>query len=266
MTKWIHCDRCGRNKPNCAKGLCKQCYMHSWVTEHRNSCTDCGKVISNQAQRCNGCATRKRWAEGVFDEEYRQRLSVAIKQSWANGDYDSEETRRRRSESAKARFARGDIEGLFTEEWRQNNAESKRKAWREGRLGGEEWCHKNAEGVKQAYRTGCYDHLYIPGSTLELEIIAALDICGIEYLSQYRPPNCTYFYDEFIPGLNLLLEIDGWFWHHSEIARKRGSVRRDRAKDVWAVENGYRLMRLQEEEIKKQGAWSLVIERVLPLL
>jgi len=35
MSRLIHCDECGHNKPNYAKGLCRRCYNRQWQEEHR---------------------------------------------------------------------------------------------------------------------------------------------------------------------------------------------------------------------------------------
>ena len=40
----------------------------------------------------------------------------------------------------------------------------------------------------------------------------------------------------------------------------------DAEKAIWAEENSFILIVLWEHEIKEQGAWSLVHERILPLL
>lgn len=100
-------------------------------------------------------------------------------------------------------------------------------------------------------------------TSIELAVAAALDICGIEHQAQFRPDGYGRIYDEFVQP-NILIEAHGDYFHSEQYFP--GIEKRDIEKKMWAEENGYRLVIIWEREIKEQGAWSLVHERILPLL
>ncbi len=76
----------------------------------------------------------------------------------------------------------------------------------------------------------------------EKDIVDILDKLGIEYFSQYRIG--YYLYDVYLPNHNILIEYDGWYWHHSDWAIKHGANKRDERKDVLAKQKGLELIRL----------------------
>lgn len=118
----------------------------------------------------------------------------------------------------------------------------------------------NSEALRAAHARGAFDGVFQSPTSIELAVAVALDICGIEHISQYRPDGHSRIYDELIPP-NILIEIHGDYWHSMEKAKVR-----DTEKATWAEENGFTLIVIWEHEIKEQGAWSLVHERILPLL
>jgi very-short-patch-repair endonuclease len=58
-----------------------------------------------------------------------------------------------------------------------------------------------------------------------------------------------YFPDLYIPSLNLIIEVDGTYWHSTPEARKR-----DRLKDKAYRKSGYNVARIKECDIKKSVA------------
>lgn len=264
-------------------------------------CLDCDKKISLRAKRCKSCAGTARWkdpehyrkhsrgakaawARGVYDNiseaikaahtrgaydnpETRRKHAESIKAARARGVYDNPETRRKYSEATTARWARGDFDG---------NREAMKAAWARGVFDGKSeamkaaWARGDRDGhsgaVKAAWANGSYDGVFGPPyKSTEVPLAAALDICGIEHTSQYRPEGHSRIYDEFVPP-NILIEAHGDYWHgprHPEYAERQA---RDAEKAMWAKENGYLLVVMWEHEIQGCGAWALVHERVLPLL
>lgn len=144
------------------------------------------------------------------------------------------------SEAAKARWARGDYDGVQSPEYRK----------------------KMSEAMKAARARGCWDGVFQSPTSIEIETSAALDLCGIEHKSQYRPNGYSRIYDELIPP-NILLEIHGDYWHGP---LRPETQKRDKEKAKWAEENGYTLVVFWENEIREVGAWALVHERVFPIL
>jgi len=200
---------------------CLSCHLKCLdATRTRSFCVDCGEEISLGATRCVACAAQAR--------------SSHIEALWKSGVYAQV------SKKIKAAHRNGTFEHIHQDP---------------------EWRRKVSENVRAAHARGCYDGCNKPPfRTTEVPLAAALDICGIEHDSQYRPPNCRFRFDEFIPP-NILIEANGDYWHSKETAKKR-----DIKKGAWAKRNGYELVVIWEHEIKERGAWALVHERVLPLL
>ena len=202
-------------------------------SRHRREVWDSSKRDSRSV------ATLAAHARGCFDGN-----SEAMKAAWVRGCYDerhiSDEAKRRQAEGIKAAWARGDFDGIFTEERRR----------------------KASRSVKLAWERGDFDDRKIvcqSPTSIEVQIAAALDIMGIEHQPQYRPEGYSRIYDEFIPS-HTLLEIQGGYFHSEE--HFPGVQKRDAEKAQWAEDNGYELIVIWEHEIKKYGAWALVLERV----
>jgi len=200
---------------------CLPCHLkYLDATRARSFCVDCGEEISLGATRCVACAAQAR--------------SSHIEALWKNGAYAQV------SKKVRAAHRNGAFEHIHQDP---------------------EWRRKVSENVKAAHARGCYDGCNKPPfKTTEVPLAIALDICGIEHNSQYRPPNCRFRFDEFVPP-NILIEANGDYWHGKEAVK-----RRDIEKGAWAERNGYTLVVIWEHEIKGCGAWALVRERVLPLL
>lgn len=89
--------------------------------------------------------------------------------------------------------------------------------------------------LKRGKVTGC-----------EQQVINALILGGLEFKREQRSNelilNSYRFFDFFIPVLNLIIEVDGEFWH-----RQEDRVLIDRLKHQDAVEAGYKFLRLSDE-------------------
>lgn len=124
------------------------------------------------------------------------------------------------------------------------------------------WRQRMSEVSKARWARGIYDGVFQSPTSIEVAVAAALDAHDIAHVPQFRPEGCRFIFDEFIfPGL--LLETNGTYWHGPEHPKQQ---ERDIVKAAWADEHGYHLVVIWEHEIKERGAWSLIHERVLPLL
>jgi len=65
-------------------------------------------------------------------------------------------------------------------------------------------------------------------------------------------------YDFYIPSKNLIVEVDGTYWHAKDVEIKdmnqmqRRSVNNDKRKDVIARGSGYQIERVWEDELMKE--------------
>lgn len=115
---------------------------------------------------------------------------------------------------------------------------------------------KISEGLRAAHIRGDFAKRRYPHngpSNLEKEAWATLDSWEVEYEPQYKPPSYGSVYDLYLPQSNLLIEIDGEYWHHSDMAYAKEQPKRDKAKNGWAREHGYKLVRIRERDIKVHG-------------
>lgn len=173
--KWDCCQGCGTTeRPYCAKGLCRPCYMRGW-RKGRGNCIDCGDDIGRGSTRCRSCATKACWSHGNYDDratqEYRYKLSEATKAAWERGVFSTEGYVRKRTEGMKAAWARGAFEGrnssegikaawargaYDSEEHRQKLSDGTKAGWARGVFDTEEWRRKKSEAVKAAWGRGDY--------------------------------------------------------------------------------------------------------------
>ena len=87
-----------------------------------------------------------------------------------------------------------------------------------------------------------------------------LDRLGIKYKYQFKAESIGRYYDFYIPSANILIEIDGVYWHgfgktHEEKnPMQKHNERVDKQKDLWAVLNGYKLIRIWENDINNNSS------------
>jgi very-short-patch-repair endonuclease len=94
-------------------------------------------------------------------------------------------------------------------------------------------------------------------SKLEKTFANILDILDIEYKQFYYAKDIKAFYDFYLPDYNVIIEVDGDFWHCNPNSKhntpkyetqKRNLVK-DAIKTQWALDNGYKLLRFWENDI-----------------
>ena len=96
-------------------------------------------------------------------------------------------------------------------------------------------------------------------SKLEEEFKTILDLLHIQYYEQFYAKEIKSLYDFKIKGKNILIEVDGDYWHcNPEIEKFKiptkewhhHNLKRDKIKNEWAIEHGYTLLRFWEHDIK----------------
>lgn len=98
----------------------------------------------------------------------------------------------------------------------------------------------------------------LDGSGLESFFrINILDKLGIKYTQQFKAESIGRFYDFYLPNHNVILEIDGDYFHKNPAiyesainSIQKRNMRVDKLKDTWALINGYVLIRIWETDIR----------------
>ena len=71
-------------------------------------------------------------------------------------------------------------------------------------------------------------------------------IHNIRYIEQYRKVGNAHPYDFFLPDYNLLVEIDGHYWHSKPKQKEKDKKHVDDA-----IRRGYNIVRIDTEELKE---------------
>jgi very-short-patch-repair endonuclease len=95
-------------------------------------------------------------------------------------------------------------------------------------------------------------------SKLEKTFANILDLLDIEHQQFFYAKEIKAFYDFYILLNNTIIEIDGDFYHCNPDIYLNGSVcktqtkniKRDKQKNQWAKDNGFKLLRFWENDIK----------------
>ena len=93
---------------------------------------------------------------------------------------------------------------------------------------------------------------------------------GLVYKTQFKAESIGRYYDFYIPSCNLLIEIDGDYYHSYNIVyenmspMQKHNFRVDKDKDKWAKSHKMPLIRIWEHEIYKEAdkVMSLLIDTI----
>ncbi len=231
-------------------------YGEEWIAKKR-------KIMLDAWQDNNSSYNTEAWSKS---------LSEGIKRAYQEGKIipsrSSQEFRDSISNSVKLRWESGLYDGVFTtDNHRKKQRDATLKMWEDGRFSAwsEERKTRMSEVATKRWLDGDFDHVYHSPTGIESKVMEALDSYRIEYIPQFRPPETTFPYDIYIPSLNLLIEVDGWYWHHSSFAISIGAPERDVRKTQVAKDLGYNIIRFREDDLNSIGANELVKTLVLPL-
>lgn len=82
-----------------------------------------------------------------------------------------------------------------------------------------------------------------------------LDVLGVKYVRQYEAKDIGRFYDFYCPDANVIIEVDGDFYHGYGLVYEQKSPMQkhnawvDRVKDEWALSHGIPIIRVWEHDI-----------------
>lgn len=103
-------------------------------------------------------------------------------------------------------------------------------------------------------------------SKLEIKFAEVLSKLNINYIQWFYAKEIKGFYDFYLPKYNIIIETDGNFYHCNPIIYTNGpvcktqikNIERDKQKNEWAKNNGFKLLRFWEKDINENP--QLIIE------
>ena len=116
--------------------------------------------------------------------------------------------------------------------------------------------------LRQLHRENFYKNLELYGTKstwIENAFADWADANNIIVCPQFQITPITHRYDFRIDGTNILVELDGTFWHSTQKAKNR-----DHMHDTYAATEGYAVYRFSESAIKKSK--SLIFNELMPLI
>jgi len=125
-----------------------------------------------------------------------------------------------------------------------------------GRIQSEETRKKMSKTAKQKWKTGDIGKKKHYTSKLEKTFANILDLLDIKYQQFFYAKDIKAFYDFYLPDYNIIIEVDGDFWHCNPIKfpeafyeTQKNNLIKDSIKTQWAADNGYKLLRFWENDI-----------------
>jgi very-short-patch-repair endonuclease len=95
-------------------------------------------------------------------------------------------------------------------------------------------------------------------SLLEIRFETFLETLNIKFIHSYyiNTKDHHFIFDFYLPKYNILIEVDGDFWHCNpikfaspECKTQEINIKNDKLKNEWAQSNGYKLLRFWENDI-----------------
>jgi very-short-patch-repair endonuclease len=82
-------------------------------------------------------------------------------------------------------------------------------------------------------------------TSIEIAIDNLLTEMGIAFVSQEQIERWSC--DFYVPSANLVIECDGDYWHQLPSVQRKDAI-----KDTWLKNNGYSVLHLSEDAIRKR--------------
>lgn len=94
------------------------------------------------------------------------------------------------------------------------------------------------------------------GSLIEQSLVDHLRFKGLEVVPQFRIPGYTFKYDIYVPSKNLIIEVDGVYWHCLEEYSNRDNVKEvhayDKIRTEVAISCGYKICRVTDSHLNSR--------------
>jgi len=203
----------------------------------------------NKKDYCKWISGHQSRVAGHFgDPKSKKRVNAIIntrKAKFASGEYNHilDKVSQNRSEETKQKISKGGI-GV---------SRPKANGFGVGRIHNQATKDKMSNSaIQRILKTG-----KVKRSGLEYKFEGILELLEIEYTHSYFIKDINKIYDFYLPKYNILIEIDGDFWHcnpntkHAlpECKTQEINLINDKFKLQWALDNGYTLLRFWENDI-----------------
>lgn len=195
--------------------------MRKWIKD------ESGLFITN----CNVCGSERRTKKRPYDQKGCNKCSVRNKEWLATYDYSNEQRSRKISEGKKIW-------------WSKQNKKELMDTW----LGDYVGSDKHIKMCKSNQIKATKASVRCKVSKPEREFAKKLKKQNIEFIQQYYVE--SFPFDFFIPSKNLLIEIDGEFYHPLNEEDcvydiQKHNYKRDKRKNRVAKKHGYKLERIR---------------------
>jgi very-short-patch-repair endonuclease len=219
-----------------------------------------------------GCGTLMKYNPtlGTFPKYIKKHLKVILKDKtfeeiW--GDPKSPKRIKAISDSRKKKFTSGEYDhikeavklnrkdptlGNKISKGAKGIPKPKPEGFGTGRIHSEETKEKMSDSAIERIIITDQNH----SSKLEKTFKLFLDILDIKYKQFLYAKPIKAFYDFYLPEFNMIIEVDGDFWHCNPNKHpfplydsQKKNLERDQIKNQWAIENGYRILRFWENDI-----------------
>ena len=136
--------------------------------------------------------------------------------------------------------------------------------WNKNKMGLYHHTEKSKKAIgdhtKSLWDSGFFDNRKSPklfNTKPELKMKIILDENNVEYKFQHRLS--IGIYDFYLPSLNILIEVDGAYWHgrlENKPSNIEQIIEKDKLKNNFAIQNGYKMIRVWDDEIEK--IWRII--------
>jgi very-short-patch-repair endonuclease len=226
----------------CGKRLESKSVVAGWDTHfgcRENKCS-CGNTISPRRKpgsKCRSCSLMGHKKSETTKEKLRKVPRAKGKDHWNYGNHTSDETKEKMSNASKGRTPWN--KGLTIEDERVRLNTERAAVTKKEMIKNGEW--NPFANLKMNPR----------GTKIEGIVKKQLDELEIKYETQFRIEN--RWYDFLLPDQQILIEVDGEYWHNYP-----DGTDVDREKEKMAKDHGYKLVRIWGAEVNSK--WRIVVE------
>jgi len=208
-----------------------------------------GDYIRGHAAKINGGFYSKEGLEKSA-ETRREQFASGERTQWNKGISKTEVQMKACIEAAQNPERRKKISEKLTGKKKSPEHIAKIKADRQKYWSNQE--NRDAQRVRRSKYMSA--HLIKNKTKLEKEFQTILNSLGVSYIFQYAVNG--YNYDFYIPDKNILIEVDGDWWHCNPklniqpvYESQKHTIEHDLIKNKIALDNGYQLLRFWEQDI-----------------